>query len=268
MNGDTGGVNLHIGWIGKISSLAVALNGSSTVAAHGVGGEEVGIAITTGGDDHGIGGEALQLAGDQVLGDDTTGTAVDNHHIFHLVAGVELHLAGMYLCAERRVGTEQKLLSCLSLGIERTRHLCATKRAVGQHATILAGERHALCHTLVDDIVRHLCQTVNVGLTGTVVATFHGVVEKTVYRVAIILIALGGVDTTLCGDGVCAARRVLDTEIDDIEAHLTKTGGGTGTSQTGTYDDDVEFQFILRVHQALVGLVVGPFLCYWSFGNS
>ena len=120
-------MNLYIGWVGKIGSLAIALHSGGTVAAHGVGGEEVGIAISTSSDDHGIGREALEFSGDKVLGDDTAGTAVDNHHVFHLIAGVEFHLACLYLCAERRVGTEQQLLACLSLGIECTRHLSTTE---------------------------------------------------------------------------------------------------------------------------------------------
>ena len=59
----------------------------------------------------------------------------------------------MYLAAERGIRSEQELLSCLTLGIECTRHLCASERTVGKHASILAGEGNALRHALVDDVV-------------------------------------------------------------------------------------------------------------------
>ena len=120
MNGDTGGVNLYVAGVSKVSTLAVALNGSGTVATHSIGREEVGVAITTGGDNHSIGREALELAAHQVLGNDTTGVAVNDYHILHLVAGVELHLASLNHAAQRRVGTEQQLLAGLTLGIEGT----------------------------------------------------------------------------------------------------------------------------------------------------
>ena len=268
MNGNTGGVNLHIRGVGHVGTLAVALDSGRAVAAHGVGAEEVGIAVTAGGDDHGIGGEALQLASNEVLGDDTACAAVDNHHVLHLIAGVEFHLSGLHLCGERGVGTEQELLSGLSLCIEGTRHLCATERAVGEHAAVLTCEGHTLCHTLVDDIVRHLGQAVHVGLTGTVVATLHGVVEQAVHGVAVVLVVLGGVDTALRCDGVSAAGRVLDAEVDHVEPHLTKAGSCAGAGQTRTHYDDIELELVLRVHQALVSFIIGPFLGHGAFRNS
>ncbi len=260
-------MNLNVRRIGKIGTLAVALNGSGAVAAHGVGGEEIGVAITTSGDDDGVGGESLQLAGDEVLGNDATCATVDNHHVFHLVAGVELHLAGLHLCRERRIGAQQQLLARLSLGVERTAHLGTAERTVGQHAAILAGEGNTLGHALVDDVVGHLGQTIDVGLAGAVVATLHGVVEQTINRVAVILIVLGGVDATLCGNGVGAARRILNAQVDDIEAHLAERSGGTGSGQTRSNHNHVELQLVLGVNQTLVSLIFLPFLRHWTCGN-
>ena len=117
-----------------------------------------------------------------------------------------------------------------------------------------------LCNTLVDDVVRHLSQTVNVSLACTVVTTLHCVVEQAVNRVAVVLIVLGSVDTALSSDRVSAARRVLYAEVQHVEAHLAQAGCCTGTCQTRTYDDNVELQLVLRVNQALMCLIVGPFL--------
>ena len=120
MNGDTRRVYLDVRRIGEVGSLAVAGHSGRAVAAHSVGRKEVCVAVSAGCDYDGIGAETLQLAGDEVLGDDTACTAVDDNHVLHLIAGVELHLAGLDLTAQRRVGTEQQLLAGLSLGVERT----------------------------------------------------------------------------------------------------------------------------------------------------
>ena len=132
MNGDTGGVDLHICGVCEVCTLAVACHGGRTVAAHGVGREEVCVAVTAGGDDHCVSCETLELACDKVLGDDAacalhTVFVLDEHKVVHLVAVVALHLAGMDLTVERGVRAEQELLACLALGVERTAHLCAAE---------------------------------------------------------------------------------------------------------------------------------------------
>ena len=116
----------------------------------------------------------------------------------------------------------------------------ATERTVSQHTTILTSERNALSYALVDDIVAHLSQTVNVSLTSTVVTTLYSIVEQTVNRVTIILIILSCIDTTLCCDRVSTTWRVLDAEVQDIEAHLAERCSSRSTCQTCTYNDNVE----------------------------
>ena len=96
----------------------------------------------------------------------------------------------------------------------------------------------------------------------------HCVVEQTVNRVAVVLIVLGSVDTALSSDRVSAARRVLYAEVQHVEAHLAQAGCCTGTCQTRTYDDNVELQLVLRVNQALMCLIVGPFFSYRTFRYS
>ena len=195
-----------------------------------------------------MGGKALQLTRHQVLGDDTACASVNDDHVLHLIAGVQLHGTGGHLAAQCRVSAQQQLLARLALGVECTRYLCATERTVGQRAAVFAGEGHALCHALVDDVVRYFGQAVNVGLTCAVVTALHGVVEQAVHRVAVVLIILGGIDTSLCGDGVCAARRVLDAEVEYLETHFAKRSGCTGSCQTRTHHDDVEAALIGGVY--------------------
>ena len=237
VHGDAGGVDLHVGGVGEVGALAVAGHGGADVAGHGVGGQEVGVAVAAGGDDDGVGGEALHLARHQVLGDDAAGALyavgiLDQHHVVHLVAVEALDLAGLDLAVEGRVCAEQELLACLALGVECAGYLCAAEGAVGEQAAVFASEGHALCHTLVDDVVADLGQAVYVGLAGAVVAALDGVVEEAVYGVAVVLVVLGGVDAALCGDGVCAAGGVLDAEVEDVEAHL-REGGGCGGHAPG-----------------------------------
>lgn len=198
-------MNLYIAGVGEIGTLAVGLNGGGAVATHGVGGKEVGIAVTAGGYDNGVCAEALKFAGNEVLGDDAACATVDHHDVFHLIAGVELHLALVHLAHQGGVGTEQKLLARLALGVERAAHLGTAEGAVGQHTAIFAGEGHALCHALVNDVVGHFGQTIDVGLAGAVVAALHGVVEQTVNAVAVVLVVLCCVDAALSCNGVCAA---------------------------------------------------------------
>ena len=89
---------------------------------------------------------------------------------------------------------------------ESTAHLSTTERAVVEHTAVFASERHTLLHALVDNVVRHFSQAIHVGFASAVVTTLHGVVEKAIHRVAVVLIVLSSVDTTLSSDRVSAAR--------------------------------------------------------------
>ena len=79
---------------------------------------------------------------------------------------------------------------------------------------------------MVDDVRAHLGQTMHIGLAGTEVTTLDGVVKESINAVAVILIILGGVDATLRGDRVRAARAVLIAEAFHIVALLGERRGG------------------------------------------
>ena len=209
--------------------------------------------------------KAFQLARHQVLGNDATCTTVDDDKLFHLVAGVELHVTGSYLTAQRGVGAQQQLLSGLALGIERAGNLGTAERAVGQRAAVLACERNALGYALVDDVAGHLGQTIDVGLAGAVVAALHGVVEQAVNRVTVVLVVLCGIDASLCGDGVCTTGRVLNAEVEYFETHFAQRGGCAGSGQARAHHDDVKTALVGGVYQFLMSFVVGPLLGYRSF---
>ena len=70
------------------------------------------------------------------------------------------------------------------------------------------------------------------------------------------------IETTYAdGEGIC---NECDTEVVDIEAHLTERSCCRSTSKTCTYNDNIKLELVLWVNQALMSLIVGPFLRYWS----
>ena len=142
-------------------------------------------------------GIALQVAGDEVADDDAAGTAFHHDKVHHFASRVQFHRASGDLTAQGTVCAEQQLLSGLAFGIEGTAHLCAAERSVVKQATVVAGERHALGHTLVDDGPADFCQTVHIGLTGAVVASLDGIAEEAFHAVAVVLVILCRIDATL-----------------------------------------------------------------------
>ncbi len=202
---NTGRVDLNETGVSEVSTLAVSLQGSGAVATHSVGGEEVGVAVSAGSEADSVSRVALELAGYQILGNDTACATVDDDDVLHLGTRVELYSAAVDLFHQRGVSTEQQLLTGLTLGIERTANLHTTERAVGEHATILTCERHTLCDALVDDVCADLSQTIDVGLTCAIVTTFDCIVEQTVDAVTVVLVVLCSIDTTLGSDRVSAA---------------------------------------------------------------
>ena len=195
--------------------------GGGDVAADGVGREEVDVAVAAGGEQDGVGGVRLDLAGDQIAGDDDPARpAVDDDEVEHLGARVHLDIAGADLPLERLVGAEQELLAGLAAAVEGARDLGAAEGAVVEQAAVFAGEGHALGDALVDDVDADFGEAVDVGLASAEVAALDGVVEEPPDAVAVVLVVLGGVDAALGGDGVGAARAVLVAEGLDVVAQL------------------------------------------------
>ena len=61
--------------------------------------------------------------------------------------------------------------------------------------------------------------------------------------------------------------RVLDTEVQDVEAHLSERSSCRGTSQPRTNDDDVEATLVGWVDELLMVLIVCPLLGQWASGD-
>ena len=62
------------------------------------------------------------------------------------------------------------------------------------------------------------------------------------------MIILCSIDTALRSDRVCAARRVLNAEIEYSETHFTERSGSRSAGKSGSHYDDVQTAFVGRVH--------------------
>ena len=148
------------------------------------------------------------------------------------------HPAGGDLPLQGLVRPEQQLLPGLPPGVERARHLRPAERPGVQRPAVLAGERHALRHRLVDDVDTQLGQPVHVGLAGAEVAALDRVVEQPPHAVAVARVVLGRVDAALGRHAVRPPRAVLVAERLDLVAQLTEGRRGRPAGQAGPDHDD------------------------------
>ncbi len=215
-------------------------------------------AVAAGAQQHRVRLVRLELAGDEVADDDPARLAVDRHEVEHFAAFEQRHGLRIHLAHQRLVGAEQQLLARLAARIERARHLRAAERAIVEQPAVLARERHALRHALVDDVDRHLREPVDVGFAGAIVAALDGVVEQAIDAVAVVAIVLGGVDAALRRDAVRAPRAVVDEERLDVVAELAQRRGRRRAGETGADDDDLELAAVGRVDQLVFELAPIP----------
>ncbi len=156
-------MNLGIARVCKTSAAFVGTECCRDVAARGIRGKKVGIAIPAGSKNDGIGRPRLDGSGHKVSGDNSLGVAVHHHHVEHLVAIMHFHLPRSNLPAQRTVGAKQELLPGLAAGIEGPTYLSSPKRAIGQKPPVLASKGNSLRHALVDDIAADLSKSIDVG---------------------------------------------------------------------------------------------------------
>ncbi len=246
--------------IGEVRSALVRAPDGGGVAALGVGGKVEDVAVAARAQHYRVADVGFELAGDQIARDDAARFAIDHNQVEHLGARVHLHFAGADLPFQRLVSAEEQLLARLSAGVEGARDLRAAERSVIEIAGILAGERHALRDTLIDDIETEGGQAVDVGLARAEIAALHGVVEEAEDAIAIVVIILGGVDAALRGDGVGAAGRILEAEAFYVVAEFGERGRGGSACQAGTHHQNGVFALVGRIHQLEMEAMLFPSL--------
>ena len=124
--------------------------------------------------------ETLDFTCNEIAGYDTLSLTIDENHIQHFVTRIGLHGTCGNLAVQSGIGSEKKLLSGLSAGVEGTANLRTSKRTVGEKSAIFPCERNSLCDTLVDDVVADLSQTIDIGFAAAVVTSLDCVVEQTI----------------------------------------------------------------------------------------
>ena len=207
------------------------------------------------------------LAGREIANDNTLGMAVDENEVEHFRLRIHLHRALGDLVTKARISPEQKLLARLSTSIKSTGNLGAAERAVVKQSAVFTGERHPLRNTLVDDVVAHLGEAVDIRFAGTEIAALDRVVKKPVSAIAIILVILRSVDATLRGDRVRAARAILIAEALHVVTLLGEGRSGGRASQTGADNDDVELPLVGRAHKLRVVFIGRPLVVEGTCGN-
>ena len=113
---------------------------------------------------------------------------------------------------KRLISSKQQLLTGLPAGIKGSGNLNPSKRTVCERTAILARKGDSLRHTLVDYIQTDLGQAINIRFSRPKITSFDGVIEQPENTIAVVLIILGSVDTTLRGDTVGPARRILEAK--------------------------------------------------------
>ena len=251
-------VDLREARVGEERSALVRAPRGRHVGIHRVGREIIRRAVSAGREDDGVRDVALEGSRREVARDDAARLAVNDDEIEHFPAGEQLHRLLVDLPHQRLVGADEKLLAGLAARVEGARHLRAAKRTIVQQAAVLARERDALRHALVDDVHAQLREPVDVGFTRAVIAAFDRVVEEPIHAVAVVLIVLGRVDAALRRDAVRAPGAVLNAEVEDVVAELPERGRRRGAREARADDEDRVLALVGRVDQLHLELVPVP----------
>ena len=184
------------------------------------------------------------------------------------MAGIGLDLSAVDLSVHGRIGPKEQLLSGLALGVKGPGDQDPPKGAVVQQSAVFPCKGNPLGHTLVDDVSGYLGQTVDVGLPGSIIPPFDGIVEQPVIAVPIPLIVLRGVDPPLGCNGVRPTGGILVAEGLYIISQFGQ-GGRCGTSgKAGPHHDNVDISLVGGVDKLDVVLMFGPFFGQgtgWNF---
>src|SRR5438477_6419056 len=131
---------------------------------------------------------------------------IHDYQVEHLGLRKHLHGPRGNLPAKRLVAAEQKLLTSLSARVKCSRNLRTTEGTIRKQAAILARKRDTLRDALVDDVHADFGKPVNVRFARAKIAAFYCVMEQPIDTVAVVLIVLRGVNSTLCCDRMRATR--------------------------------------------------------------
>ncbi len=159
------------------------------------------------------------------------------------------------------------MLASLAARIEGARNLYASEGTRVEQPAVFTGKRDSLGHALVNDIDAELRQAVDVTLACAKVSAFHGVVKKAEDAIAVIAVILRGIYAALCGDGVRAARAVLEAKAIHLIALLRERSSCRGACQTRADDNHGVFATVGGIYQLEIKAGFFPLLFNWAGRN-
>jgi hypothetical protein len=102
---------------------------------------------------------------------------------------------------------------------------------------------------LVDDFHAYFSKTIDVRFAGTKIAAFDRVVEQPEHAIPVVLVILGGIDSTLGSDTMRAPWTVLETEAFYIVAKFGKGRRCRSSGQPGADYQNIKLSFVSRTDQ-------------------
>ena len=147
---------------------------------------------------------------------------------------------------KRLIGSQQQLLAGLTTRVEGSRHLNATERTIGQQTAIFACERHSLRNALIDNIQTDLGEAMNIRFSRAKIATLYRIVEQAEDAVSVVLIVLGGVNSSLRCDAVRPARGILEAKAFNVIPEFTQCRCSRSACEAASDNDNVKFWPVIR----------------------
>ena len=107
----------------------------------------------------------LNFASQEVAHNDSCATTIDGDGVNQFGAVKQTHTAKTNLASHLLICANEQLLTGLATCVERAAYLCATKASIIEQSAIFTGEWNTLSNHLVNDVDRHLSQTMHVCFT-------------------------------------------------------------------------------------------------------
>ena len=144
----------------------------------GIGGDLEHLAEAAGGEQHGLGGEHVEIAGGELVGHDTGHAAVDERDVEHLVLVEEVDVARHALLVQRLQDHVAGAVGRITRPLHRRLTVVARVAPEGALVDLALGravERHAKVLELDDRVDRLAAHDLGRRLVDEVVAALHGV---------------------------------------------------------------------------------------------
>ena len=147
----------------------------------------------------------------------------------------------------------------LSPTVERPRDLNAPKRPVRQLTAILSGKGDTKRHALIDDLCTDLSEPIHIGFSGAEITAFDRVIKQSPDTIAVVLVVLRRIDSSLRGNAVCPPRTIVETKALHVIPKLSQGRRRTRAGKAGTDNDHGELPFVVGADQLFAEPVPIPF---------